>query len=286
MASSQSGMSPVAKALWYIESRFNGDITLADIATAACVSRYHLARAFSATTGWSVMRYVRARRLTEAARALATGAPDILTVALSAGYGSHEAFTRAFRDQLGITPDAVRNARQLDCLNLVEALKMDETPDTSVAPSRFEQRRAFLVAGLGARYTVETNQGIPMLWQKLIPHIGSVPGQIGATTYGVCCRFEEDGSFEYIAGVEAASADGLGKTYRCIEIPANRYAVFTHRGHISGIRRTVYGIWNHWLPASGFEQMPAPDFERYDDRFDPESGYGDVEIWIAVRAAD
>ena len=29
------------------------------------------------------------------------GAPDILSVALDVGYGSHEAFTRAFREQFG-----------------------------------------------------------------------------------------------------------------------------------------------------------------------------------------
>ena len=54
------------------------------------------------------MRYARARRLTEAARVLAKGAPDILNVALEADYGSHEAFTRAFRDHFGMTPEAVR----------------------------------------------------------------------------------------------------------------------------------------------------------------------------------
>ena len=50
------------------------------------------------------MRYVRARRLTRRTHAGAN-APDILQVALDAGYGSHEAFTRAFRDCFGITPE-------------------------------------------------------------------------------------------------------------------------------------------------------------------------------------
>ncbi len=74
----------------------------------AGVSRFHMVRAFAAATGLSVMRYVRARRLSEAARALADGAPDILALALEADYGSHEAFTRAFRDHFGVTPEAVR----------------------------------------------------------------------------------------------------------------------------------------------------------------------------------
>ena len=51
------------------------------------------------------MRYMRGRRLSEAARVLANGGADILTVALDFGYGSHEAFTRAFRrSQFGVNP--------------------------------------------------------------------------------------------------------------------------------------------------------------------------------------
>ena len=68
-----------------------------------------MVRAFAAATGFSVMRYVRARRLSEAARALAAGAPDILSLALDADYGSHEAFTRAFRRWSGASPGRFRH---------------------------------------------------------------------------------------------------------------------------------------------------------------------------------
>ena len=70
------------------------------------VSRSHLAHAFGTATGLSVMQYVRARCLSDAARVLAGGAPNILTVALDAGYNSHEAFTRAFRDRFEESPRA------------------------------------------------------------------------------------------------------------------------------------------------------------------------------------
>jgi len=79
-------------------------LTLEDIARSCHVSAFHLTRAFSAALGISLMRYVRARRLSEAARQLAQGAEDILCVALDAGYGSHEAFTRAFREQFALAP--------------------------------------------------------------------------------------------------------------------------------------------------------------------------------------
>src|ERR1700676_91105 len=115
-------MNAIAKALWFIESHFTSEITLEDLAKAGGVSRFHMTRAFGAATGRSIMRYVRGRRLSEAAKALSKGAPDILSVALDAGYGSHEAFTRAFRDEFGITPDAVRQRGDLDNLELVETM--------------------------------------------------------------------------------------------------------------------------------------------------------------------
>ena len=135
-------MHPVGKALWFIETRLADDISLAEIACFAGVSRYHLLRAFGVATGQSVMRHVRGRRLTEAARHLAAGAPDILTVALDAGYGSHEAFTRAFRDQFGLTPEAVRAQRHLDNITLVEPIRMDESLIIELEPPRFENGRA------------------------------------------------------------------------------------------------------------------------------------------------
>ena len=104
-------VTPASKALWYIETHFGHDISLDRVAQAAGVSRFHLARVFEVRMGHSVMGYVRARRLAIAARQLAAGAPDILAVALEAGYGSHEAFTRAFAAAYGITPEAVTVSR-------------------------------------------------------------------------------------------------------------------------------------------------------------------------------
>ena len=42
-------------------------------------------------------------------------------------------------------------------------------------------------------------------------------------------------------------------------------------------------IWNSWLPQSGYVATDAPGLERYDERFNPETGLGGFEIWILVR---
>ena len=96
--------TPVNRAIWFIETHFAEQLSLDEIAKIAGVSRFHLTRAFGLATGHTVMGYVRSRRLTVAATKLANSACEILPVALDAGYNSHEAFTRAFVDQFGMTP--------------------------------------------------------------------------------------------------------------------------------------------------------------------------------------
>ena len=277
-------MNPAQKALWYIESHLAEPLTLDDIASVAGISRFHLVRAFGEATGLSVMRYVRARRLTKAAYALAGGAPDILSLALDADYSSHEAFTRAFRDHFGITPEAVRAATCLDRMRLQEPIVMNSTALDHLTAPRFEISKPLLIAGIGERCTHENGgAGIPNQWQAFHQSVGHVPRRIGNVAYGVCCNGDDGGNFDYIAGVEVADFSGLPREFSRVRIPEQKYAVFSHADHISTIRRTVSTIWNHWLPVSGFKAADGPNFERYDEKFDPATGNGGLEIWIPVR---
>jgi AraC family transcriptional regulator len=276
-------MNPAQKALWFIESHLGDALTLDEIAAIGGVSRFHMVRAFAAATGLSVMRYLRTRRLSEAARALANGAPDILTLALDADYGSHEAFTRAFRDHFGMTPEKVRASACLDCVELQEAVQMDSTLIDNLQAPRFEISEPLLVAGLGERYNHENGAGIPNQWQRFHQAVENISGRIGKVAYGVCCNGDDAGNFDYIAGVEVSDFSDLPRDFSSVRIPEQRYAVFTHRDHISTIRRTVNTIWNHWLPASGLKAADAPNFERYDENFDPLTGNGGLEIWVPVR---
>ncbi|HWY24044.1 MAG TPA: AraC family transcriptional regulator [Nevskia sp.] len=276
-------MNPVAKALWYIESHFGQDLVLDDVARVAGVSRYHLARAFGVSTGRSILRHVRGRRLSEAARQLCGGAPDILDVALQAGYGSHEAFTRAFREQFGLTPEMVRAQGHLHNIQLVEPLKMDETPVNLQAP-RYVDGKPMLIAGLGGRVNCEGSNGIPAQWQRFGPSIGHIPGQIGGNTaFGVCSNGDDEGNLDYVCGVEVSDFNGIPADWSRLRLAAQRYAVFSHPGHVSDIRGIWNAILNHWLPQSGHESADAPDFERYGESFDARTGQGGFEIWVPLK---
>jgi AraC family transcriptional regulator len=276
-------MEPVQKAVWFVESHFRQQHSLEEIAQACHVSAYHLTRAFAATTGRSLMRYLRGRRLSEAARQLAQGADDILRVALDTGYGSHEAFTRAFRDQFGMTPEQVRGQGHVTNIHLIEAIAMNTTAVSEIAPDRFETSKPMLVAGLVERYACDATQGIPGQWQRFAPFLGHVKGQLGDAAYGVVYKFDSESNFDYMCGVEVKNADGLPASFQTIEVPSLRYVVFRHTQHVAGIRATITAIWSKWFPQSGCQAVEGPTLERYGPEFNPATGMGGFEIWIPIR---
>ena len=275
--------NPVAKALWYIENNFAGELLLDEIANVAGVSRYHVSRAFGEAIGRPITGYVRGRRLTEAAKALASGATDILTVALAVGYGSHEAFTRAFREQFGVTPETVRAQRLVDNLTLVEAIKMDENMNVNLAAPRIVQGKPMLIAGTNERYGTNCGGNIPGQWQTFTPRIGTVPKQVGRTAYGLIYNGDDDGNYDYMCGVEVSDYSQLPSDLDRLRVPACKYAVFHHAGHISGIRSTWNTIWSRALPESGFELADAPIFERYGEEFDGHAGTGGVDLFVPIK---
>ena len=142
-----------------------------------------------------------------------------------------------------------------------------------------------VIAGLAKRYTAATMPQAAALWQRFAEHLGRIPGQVGTVTYGVMTdRVEGTGGIGYLCGVEVAGSAPLPAGFSQIEVPALKYAVFAHDGHVSTIQRTVDAIWRQWLPASGYAPVDEPEFfERYDERFDPVTGTGGIEIWVPIE---
>ena len=276
-------MNPVQKALWYVESHSRSGINLDDVADASGVSQYHLTRAFSEFFGVSVMRYARRRRLTEAAKQLASGASDILAIAVDNGYGSHEAFTRAFKEEFGVTPESVRMLGILSNLKLTEPIVMKTIPLPKLDPPRIEALPSLRLAGLVERYDCKSPAGIPNQWQRFLPYFCNIPGQVGKDAFGVCFNFDESGKFDYLTGVVVKKHDGSPFGLVQMDLPPQKYAVFSYGGHIASIRAVVSAIWSDALPNSGFEAVNGPTLEKYGPQFDPNTGNGGFEIWVTIK---
>ncbi|HTV01175.1 MAG TPA: AraC family transcriptional regulator [Luteitalea sp.] len=279
-------MSLTERAAWILERNASESQTLAGLAAACGVSRSHLAHAFGTATGTPVMQYLRGRRLSEAARSLAAGAPDILTVALDTGYGSHEAFTRAFRDQFGRTPESVRQQGSLEGLPLVASVELHGAADRQVESPRFVTSTATRAVGLTESVSFATTMRIPGQWQRFMSqHFDAIPHRIEGMPIGLTLPADDDGGFAYACAVEVRSFDDAPAGLDRFDLPARSYAVFEHHAHVSTIFDTYAAIWNVWLPAAGRSAADAPAIEHHHDAFDPSTGEGGLSIWIPLTPA-
>lgn len=95
-----------------IESRFAQEISLSDLAAAACLSQFHFTRLFRRVTGLSPHQYVTERRIQDAKTKLAEGRLPLVEVALEAGFGSQGNFNRTFRKHTGLTPGEFRTQQR------------------------------------------------------------------------------------------------------------------------------------------------------------------------------
>jgi AraC family transcriptional regulator len=94
----------------YIEANLEGDLTIAQLASVACLSQFHFARAFKLAIGQSPHRYVSACRLERAKELLADSDRALIDIALALKFSCHANFTRAFRQATGRTPAEYRRS--------------------------------------------------------------------------------------------------------------------------------------------------------------------------------
>jgi AraC family transcriptional regulator len=273
------------QALFTIERNLNRDLNLGELAKSCGVSRFHLAHAFGEMTGFSVMEYVRRRRLSSAAYALASGASDILLVALEAGYNSHEAFSRAFKTEFGTTPEQVRKAKSADGLMLLEALKLNGRAPIKLEPPRFENVGELRFVGLSERCPYGETQYIPAQWQRFMsgPY-AAIGHKTKSIPVGISMAAEIDGELDYVCAAEVSRFGKIPQGLTKVVLPPATYAVFAHDDHITTLHKTYIAIWNDWFPASGKTPAEAAAFERHNPTFDTRTGNGGVTIWIPLCA--
>ncbi|WP_246738192.1 helix-turn-helix domain-containing protein [Bradyrhizobium sp. CCBAU 051011] len=119
------------RVLDYIEANLEGDLSLERMASIACLSRYHFARAFKQAVGQPPHRYVSAKRLDRAKALLMQGQRSLVDIALSLSFSDQASFTRAFRQATGQAPGQYR--RELGSREPVKSLTVIRQPFASLA---------------------------------------------------------------------------------------------------------------------------------------------------------
>jgi AraC family transcriptional regulator len=102
----KGGLAPWQKrrALEILRENLDGRIRLMDVARECSLSVSHFARSFKATFGVAPHRWLIGRRIERAKGLLQQTTTPIAVIAIQSGFGDQTAFTRTFRQVMGISP--------------------------------------------------------------------------------------------------------------------------------------------------------------------------------------
>lgn len=131
----------VIRAIDYIEGHLPEDLDLDMVAGAVHYSKYHLHRMFTEEVGLTIHDYIQRRQLTEAAKQLVFSHKSIMEIALTAGYGSRQAFTTVFKEMYKKTPNRYREEEIFYPLQL--RYHLNKNPEKLQEPDFWKQQIVF-----------------------------------------------------------------------------------------------------------------------------------------------
>ena len=291
------------RVLQHIDANISEELDLHALAAVASFSPYHFHRLFAAWTGERLGEFLRRRRVEiGAARLAAQPALSVLDVALSVGFGSAEAFGRAFKAHFGRTPSAWRRT----AFKLGEHSNPDQAKGnagqtlTSYAQQHGGSRDSILEQPMQVR--LETlkpvhvaylrhlgpyGEEVSKFWQETVYPWMVANSLLDAPRYGIS---HDDPSItapakcRYDACVEVEERVVLSGHALRATLPGGRYAIVDYSGLASRIGQTWSRLLREWLPGSGLQLDGRPCFEYYpeDATYDDKTGHFTCEICVPV----
>ena len=287
------------RVLAHIDRHLDQPLDLARLAAVAHFSPFHFHRLFAAWMGERLGDYLRRRRLQVAATLLLTKpSSPVLDVALDVGFGSAEAFARAFRQRFDCTPSQwrARHERKID--------QAQGNPDQAAAAQAGDDAVLYTppFAHIPMNVTLTDLPAVTVAYMRHIGPYGDTVTRFWQTRfdpwldandlhhvplYGIShddptivdpqtCRFD--------AAAEVPADFVVGQGVFKTVLPGGRYAVMAFKGRGDTIGAAWQSLMRDWLPRSGWQMDNRPGFERYPPGggFDPATGIFLCDICIPV----
>ena len=284
MTNNEEKYSAVRRMQEYIMAHYQEEVTLPDLAKAALYSPWHALRAFSELVGKTPMEYLRAVRLSSAAKQLRDTNRSVLDVALASAFGSHEGFTKAFSREFAISPQRYRKeAPPIPLFSyypvLVKAAKSTQQKgnETMASTVIFTQvierpaRKLILKRGIKAEdYFAYCEEVGCEIWGILESIKGALYESIGVWLPE---GMRKPGTSEYCQGVEMPVdfSGALPEGFDVIDLPACKYLVFNGEPYDDdAFEEAIDAVWNaiekydpklygwEWAPEAGPRFQLAP----------------------------
>ncbi len=270
----------------FIGEHLDDELTLDQLSSVACFSKYHFHRLFTAYTGLSLKQYIKWLRLKRAAHKLIVERDSrIIKIALDAGFESHESFTRAFKQICGENPSDFR---------LRSSWHTWEEPPYSL-PKRGAKIMNVTIKELPARrLAVIEHHGDPkkvgesvsklIAWAKAQPiDLKPKPGEAFGFGYSDPKEVPAE-EFRFDLAITIPRQLKLNGEVIEKKLPAGRYAVIFHKGSRDNINEKIYWLYRDWLPESKEELGDLPCIFCYYN-FDHEVAETELltELWVLLK---
>ncbi len=284
------------EALELVERDLGEPVDAAAMARTTLTSEHHFRRMFSALSGMPLSEYVRRRRLTLAGAEVIEGRDTLLDIAVRYGYGSAEAFSRAFRAMHGVGPGEAR--RTGAALNSQSRLTFHLTIEGNTAMRyRIVEKEAFRLIGPMARVPL-VHEGVnqPMVeFVKSIEdatwgRVEELSDQEPRGVLGVTVILEPDGgegSDVDFYQAAATSTRRVPEGMAALAEPAGAWVVFPFERFAfpEAIQRIWAYAYSEWFPSNpAYQLRPGSNMLRVEYG----EGNGDVasgELWLPVEKA-
>jgi len=278
----------------FVEEHLTEEIDVVVLAKDLGTTEYHLRRMFSSLAGMPLSEYIRRRRMTVAAAEVLADR-DLLGTAVRFGYGSTEAFSRAFRAVHGISPGEAR--RHGGPLHSQTQLRFHLTVEGNTPmETRIADRPAFRLIGHAAR--------VPLIHhganEHIQAHIASLPQAEHArlkalsntdpagllqVSADVDPDYREGSELTYLHGVAVTADTETPEDLSIIELPAGDWAVFRTTGPFPAALQTTWAATaTDWFPSNPWRLRSGPSIVAILDRSEDFSS-ATTELWLPVERA-
>ncbi|MGW1812722.1 AraC family transcriptional regulator [Streptomyces sp. NPDC002125] len=278
------------QAMEHIESHLDQPVDVEGLARIAMTSEYHFRRMFSALAGLPLSEYVRRRRLTVAGAEVLAGERTLLDIATRYGYGSGEAFARAFRTMHGVGPgEARRTGAALNSQPRMSFRLIIE--GSSSMRYRIVDKDAFRVIGKKVRVPLVhegANPAIAEFIRSLAPEtlerVAALADQEPAGIVGVSDQLDpsraEGTELDYYHGV--VSGAEVPDDLDSLDVPAGLWAVFEDSGPFPQSLQYMWrDVFTQWFPSNPYGSRPGPEILSV--RLSDGGARGDAQLWIPVE---
>lgn len=292
-------MEAMQRAIQYIEYHIMDDIDYGDVARYVHITEYEFHRAFSFLVGMTANAYIRSRRLSLVGQELLETNERIIDIAYKYGYETPESFTKAFTRFHGVAPKyAKRQGVQLSLFNplaikisMEGGKKMDYRMEQTKGQKFIARVRAFSNEIINDK----KNHQISDFWDECesddsLKILRELRPQGKRDLYGLCTPTKEDTkTFDYGVGVIIDEGTGaleelLAKGYQIWDVEPQTYVVFKCEGRDSSCISDMWErFYKEFLPQTGYEALPAVDYEIYFEKDVPGIF---CELWIPVNKSE